>query len=207
MGPALDTSTSVTLIGRLQNPRTDEAAWSEFVDRYAPKIHAWCRKWTSNPADVEDVTQTVLLRLLQYLRSFRYNPDESFRGWLHTVTHNAWKSFCDSRSRAIPGSGDSAVQDQLESLQAREDLVQKLEEAFDLELLEEASARVRLRVKPERWQAYQLLDVELLSGAEVAARLGMQVGAVYNACCVVRGMLKEEIQRLENPDPNSRATS
>src|SRR5262249_22306116 len=149
----------------------------------------------------------VLLRLLLYLRSFRYNPEESFRGWLHAVTHNAWKDLCDLRARAVPGSGDSAVQSELESLQAREDLVHKLEEAFDLELLEEASARVRLRVKRERWEAYTLLDIEQLSGAEAAARLGMQVAAVYVACSAVRKMLREEIQRLENPDPKPRATS
>jgi RNA polymerase sigma-70 factor (ECF subfamily) len=207
MGPARDTPTSMTLIGRLQNPCTDEGAWSEFVDRYGPKIHGWCRKWTANAADVEDVTQIVLLRLLRYLRTFRYNSRTSFRGWLRTVTDNAWLDFCRLRTRAVPGSGDSAVQDQLESLAAREDLVHKLEGAFDLELLEEASARVRLRVKRERWEAYQLLDVERLSGAEVAGRLGMQLAAVYVACSSVRKMLREEVQLLENPDQRPKVIS
>ena len=43
MTDAKGSATSVTLLERLrQNPR-DEAAWEEFVGRYRPKIHGWCR--------------------------------------------------------------------------------------------------------------------------------------------------------------------
>jgi RNA polymerase sigma factor (sigma-70 family) len=207
VSPETDSSTSATLIGRLQNPRTDEEAWREFVDRYAPKIHAWCSKWISNATDVEELTQAVLVRLVQYLREFRYNPEESFRGWLRTVTRNAWHDFCRLRSRAVAGSGDSAVQSQLETVAAREELVHRLDEAFDLELLEEASARVRLRVKPPTWEAYRLMHHEGLSGAAVAQRLEMKVATVFVACSKVQKMLRDELQRLEKVDRDPEPTS
>jgi RNA polymerase sigma-70 factor (ECF subfamily) len=207
MGRASDSRTSASLIGRLQNDRTDQQAWEEFVERYGPKVHAWCRRWTANTADVEDVSQAVMLRLLQYLRDWRYNPEQSFRAWLRTITRNAWHDFSRTRARAVPGSGDSAIQDRLESVEAREELVKKLDEAFDLELLEEASARVRLRVKPATWEAFRLMHSEGLSGAAVAERLGMKVATVFVACSKVQKMLHEELQRLEHAAQDGKALS
>ena len=58
----------------------------------------------------------------------------------------------------------------LHTVEAREDLVRRLEEEFDRELLDEATARVRLRVAPRTWEAFELTAVEGQSGAEAAAR-------------------------------------
>ncbi len=84
------------------------------------------------------------------------------------------------------------------NLEAREDLAQKLEEAFDLELLEAAKARVRMRVAPHTWEAFRLIAIERLPVAEVASRVRMQVAMVYVAKSKVRKMLQEEIERLES---------
>ena len=91
-------------------------------------------------ADAEDVTQNILVKLSHKLRAFAYDPSRSFRGWLKTVAHHAWRDFEDGRRRARPTAGDSDARELILTLEAREDLVQKLEEAFDLELLEAAKA-------------------------------------------------------------------
>src|SRR6516225_3350683 len=83
------------------------------------------------------------------------------------------------------------------TLEAREDLAQKLEEAFDLELLETAKARVRLRVAPHTWEAFRLLALEGVPVAKVAARIRLQVAMVYAAKSKVQKMLQEEIGKLE----------
>src|SRR5437899_6570468 len=85
--------TSPTLLGRLRHAPTDQEAWSEFVDRYGPKIYAWCRQWGLQEADAEDVTQAVLLRLAERMRDFAYDVGKSFRGWLRTLTHHALSDF------------------------------------------------------------------------------------------------------------------
>ena len=59
----------------------------------------------------------------------------------------------------------------LESVEAREDLAQRLNELFDQEVLEEASFRVRLEMPPHYWDVFQQLAVEGLSGSEVAQRM------------------------------------
>ena len=42
MDSAPEAPTSTTLLGRLRHAPADQAAWSEFVDRYGPKIYRWC---------------------------------------------------------------------------------------------------------------------------------------------------------------------
>ena len=90
-----------------------------------------------------------------------------------------------------------ASQERLASLEAREDLIRRLEEEFDLELLEAATRIVRRRVTPQTWEAYQLTTSGGLSGAEAADRLGMSVAAVFMAKSSVKGMLQEQIRTLE----------
>src|SRR5204862_8179762 len=113
------------------------------------------------------------------------------------VAHHAWRDFVGSRSHAQPGASDRLVQARLLSLEAREDLAQKLEGSFDLELLEAAKVRVRLRVAPHTWEAFRLMALEGVPVAEVAARVGLQVAMVYVAKSKVQKMLQEEIEKLE----------
>src|SRR5262249_28328528 len=91
--------TSPTLLRRLRRSPSDPAAWDGSVRGYGPQIYAWCRRWNLQDADAQDVTQTVLLKLAERLRAFTYDPEGSFRSWLKTVTHNAWKRFVSDRGR------------------------------------------------------------------------------------------------------------
>jgi len=187
----------VTLLARLRQEPTDQAAWGVFVERYGRHIYRWCRQWKLQDADAEDVTQDILMKLAQKLRAFAYDPSRSFRGWLKTLTHHAWRDFVDSPRRARAAAGDREVWELMRTLEAREDLVQKLQEAFDHELLEAAKVRVRLRVAPHTWEAFRLQALEGLPVAEVAAAVQLQVAMVYVAKSKVQKMLQEEIEKLE----------
>jgi RNA polymerase sigma-70 factor (ECF subfamily) len=193
-------STRASLLVRLRTAPEDQAAWGQFVDRYGPQIYAWCRDLGLQTADAEDVSQTVLLKLAVQLRTFEYDPRQRFRGWLRTVTQNAWHDWARSQRRAVRGSADSAVWAALDTVAARDDLLTRLEAAFDQELLELAARRVQDRVEPHTWEAFRLTAVEGRSGAEAAAALGMQVGTVFKAKSKVQRMLREEVERLESED-------
>jgi RNA polymerase sigma factor (sigma-70 family) len=177
---------------------TDETAWAEFVEQYGLIIYRWCQKWNLQEADAQDVTQNVLLKLAGRMKHFRYDPAQSFRAWLKTVTHHACADFLKGQQRPGAGSGDSAVVAVLQTLEARDDLVKHLEEQFDREVLEQALARVRLRVEPQTWEAFRLTALEGLSGAEAAARIPMNVSQVFVAKRRVRNLLQEEVRRVEN---------
>jgi len=192
-----DSATRVTLLGRLRHDPTNQTLWAEFVEHYGTKIFLWCRKWGLQEADAQDVTQNVLMKLADKIRTFQYDPSRSFRAWLKTLTHHAWSDFLESRQRPGLGSGDSRIADMLHSIEARADLVKHLESEFDRELLEEAMARVRLRVAPQTWEAFRLTAFEGLSGAEAAQRIPMQVAQVFVAKRRVQKMLTTEVAKLE----------
>ncbi len=189
-----DSETNVSLLCRLGRNPTDQAAWCEFVDRYGPKIDAWCRAWRLQEADVQDVTQAVLARLAVRMSTFAYDRSGSFRGWLRAVVHNAWR---DKVTERRPEAGGEAIAERIGSLEAREDLARRLGSEFDLELLEEAQRRVRRRVEARTWEAYHLTAIEQLSGAEAAARLGVKVAAIFVSKRNVLKMLKAELSALD----------
>jgi RNA polymerase sigma-70 factor (ECF subfamily) len=91
--------------------------------------------------------------------------------------------------------------EQLEAVEAGEDLLQRLSQAFDMELLEEARARAQLRVTARDWQIFEKLAVENRPGQEVAQELGMTVTAVLMVRSRVQKKLREEIRRLEGGEP------
>ena len=192
-----DSATRVTLLGRLRRDPTNQTTWAEFVEHYGTKIFLWCRKWGLQEADAQDVTQNVLMKLADKIRTFQYDPSRSFRAWLKTLTHHAWSDFLEGRQRPGLGSGDSRIADMLHSIEARTDLVKQLESEFDRELLEEAMARVRLRVAPQTWEAFRLTALEGMSGAEAAQAIPMKVAQVFVAKRRVQKMLTEEVAKLE----------
>jgi RNA polymerase sigma factor (sigma-70 family) len=199
MGTPHESLTRVTLLGRLARPgEPDQAAWGEFVNHYGRKVYQWCLGWRLQPADAEDVTQIVMLKLACRMKDFRYDPAGSFRAWLKTVAHHAWRDFVDGRNRAVQGQASDEAVKLLESIEAREDLVRRLNEQFDLELRDEAMQLVAMQVAPHNWQAFYLTAVEGIPAAEVARRLGMKIARVYAARSHIQQHLQVECRRLEN---------
>ena len=197
-------STRVSMLMALRNDPGDQAAWSAFVDRYGPQIHAWCLRWQLQDADAQDVTQMVLLRLVRYLPEFAYDPSRSFRGWLRTLTAHSWSEFIRDQVRGVRGAADPAVADRLDTVEARVDLVRHLEETYDQELLELAMAEVCERVEAHTWEAFRLTAIEGAGAAEAAARLGIAVATVYRARHVVQTMLREAAAALDHAEGSPR---
>lgn len=191
-----ESSTSLTLLGRLRRNPGDQGARGSFVDRYGPKVYAWCRRWNLQEADARDVTQNVMLELARQMSSFEYQPGGSFRGWLKTIAYRAWCDFLTTRKRTPLTTTDGNL-DQLAATEAGDDLLRQMEEECERELLEVAMNHVRPRVHPHTWQAFLLTAVEGKSGEEVAKQLNMKVGTVWVARSKVKKMLQDEVQRLE----------
>jgi RNA polymerase sigma factor (sigma-70 family) len=197
MGTDPESQTGTTLRVLLRDP-ADPRAWKAFVERYTPKLLAWCRQWRLQTADAHDVTQEVLYKLARYLHRFPYDPAKGhFRGWLKTVARNAWNDLRVSRRRAGWGSGDPHIHRLLEDREAQTGLAEALEPEFLLEVYEEAKARVQLRVSRTTWQAFELLAVERWPGTRIAGHLQLNVAAVYVAKNRVQKMLMEEVSKLQ----------
>lgn len=199
MPPDTSDSTRSTLVHRLTQNPADQVSWAEFVRLYGPAIRSWLTHRGLQEADAQDVAQNVLLRLTAKLPQFKYDPTRSFRGWLKTLTHHAWHDFVTETSYRNRGSGDTSVLDQLQSVEAREDLTARVEATFDKELLEIAMARAKERVAPKTWEAFRLTAIEQVSPQTAAEQLGTRVSQVYLAKHRLQKLIQEEIRALEGP--------
>ena len=197
MAEPVEARTGSTLLTLLRNP-ADPQAWDAFVHRYTPIVAGWCRRWKLQSADIQEVTQEVLLKLARSIHRFPYDPAKGhFRGWLKTLTRNVWRDLQSNRRRAGWGSGDPHIQCLLEEHVDHNGLAEALDQAFRMELYEEAQARVQLRVSRAAWQVFELLMLEEWSGAEVAAKFHMKIATVYTTKSRVQKMLQEEVHKLE----------
>jgi RNA polymerase sigma-70 factor (ECF subfamily) len=200
MTPTADLRTRPSFLGRLALVPADPAAWEEFTTRYGSLVYQWCRNWGLQPADAEDVTQTVLLDVARGIRAFRYDPTRSFRAWLKTLTGRVWCDWVTARRKAGTATGGESGWDRLASVEARDELLRRLESEHARDLYEAAAALVRPRVRPTTWEAFRLVALDGVAAPDVATRLQMTIGAVYVARSKVQKLLRDEIHRLAGDD-------
>ena len=193
-----DFRTSATLLGRLRSSPQDQGAWTEFQKRYGDMILGWCRRWGLQPTDADDLTQDVMMALSRQMPSFDYDSTLRFRGWLKTIARRAWCDFLEKKRKLVMGSGDTAIMQLIDSQEIQDDFAKQIEDEWMRELMTEAMKRVQKRVQPHTWEVFRLVTHDGLSGADVAARLDMKVGAVWVAKSKVQKMIHNEIRRLES---------
>jgi RNA polymerase sigma factor (sigma-70 family) len=78
----------------------DRKAWSELLERYLPLIGAIARGYRLNNADIEDVSQTVCLRLVEHVHRIR-RPD-ALPAWIATAARRESLRLACHRSRVVP---------------------------------------------------------------------------------------------------------
>lgn len=202
-----DSLTRASLLFGVRDVR-DDRAWQAFARRYEPLIRAACRKMGLGRADEDEVTQTVLIKLLAAMPKFRYDPAKGrFRDWIGRMARNKVIDFWrrQNAGRADRGSGATWVREALDGVQVPpgadlEEMARAIEEqGCRDEKFRLACDRVRRRVRSRTWDAFWLTTLERQKGAAVAKRLKMSVAAVYVAKDRVLKMIREEVQRLDGP--------
>jgi len=195
-------ATRASLLVRLRDGG-DAGAWQEFVHLYAPVIYGFARKRGLQDADAADLMQEVLRSVSSAAPRLEYDPARgTFRGWLFTVTRNKVFNFLESRSHRVQGTGDSSTQRRLEQhANSGGDLSADWEADYQRTLAAQAMERVKGEFQAATWQAFVLAAVEGELPVQVAARVGLSVGAVYVAKSRVIARLRQEIERLQRDEP------
>ncbi len=197
-----DSTTRWSLLVRVRN-LADAGSWRDFVECYGPRVFDWCQQLGLQEADAADATQQVLLKLVDQLQNFDYDPQRGqFRGWLKTVTrHVATDVLRQWRERAAGGKADGEVPEPVDDSPGPEErLLVALEQGWREEVLRLAEARVRLRVQPLTWQAWELACRGQLAATETARRLNLAVADVYVAKSRVTKMLRDEVRLIDPSD-------
>jgi RNA polymerase sigma-70 factor (ECF subfamily) len=178
------TATSVSLLERLRQP-FDVDAWGRFVALYTPLLFSWARSMGLREQDAADLVQDVFVTLLQVLPTFRYDPQQSFRRWLHTIIANKWRNG-RKKARGVQALAAADV--------AGEDTLAPLwEQEFQQHVMHRALEVMRLDFNETTWKACWEVIVSGRPAADVAADFGITLGAVYAAKCRVLARLRQEL--------------
>lgn len=184
-------TTPVSLLQRLRQPG-EEQAWQRFAELYTPLLYYWTRHLGLQPQDAADLVQEVFALLVLKLPEFAYDQHKSFRNWLRTVTFNKWRDLRRRRGQQ-PHTGDEAVLADL----AVPDGIDSLSEAeYRESLIRRALQIMEADFQPTTWRACWEYVVKERPAAEVAAELGIRVGAVYVAKSRVLSRLRQELEGL-----------
>lgn len=181
-------TTPVTLLARLRSPGGEDA-WPELVALISPLLLTWGRRVGLKHDDAADLSQDVLTVLVAQLRSFDYDPEQSFRAWIKTITMNKWR---ERLRRPAMRSLDAADID--EPIAPDADSVWDREYRFQLVL--RGFEAIKPDFQPHTWQACYELVVRGRSVNEVAAELSLSTAAVYTAKHRVLERLRKELEGM-----------
>ncbi len=191
--------TRQSLLVRMRDTE-DSSAWHEFVQIYAPLIHAYSRRRGLQDADAADIAQQVLQSVAQAMPGFEYDRGKgSFRGWLFTITRNHLIKVIKKQQRQAAGTGDTNLHQMLAQQPAGDSEEELWNEEHERRLFAWAAEKARVEFQEKTWQAFSLVAVEGAKAADAARRLKMSVGAVYIAKSRVTARIRELVQSVE-PD-------
>jgi len=185
------TKTPASLLERLRDS-FDADAWTRFVALYTPLIYSWGRRVGLQDQDAVDLVQDVFATLIQVLPTFTYDAHKSFRRWLRTVTLNKWRNTRKQWNEKLPREPGDAV----DRLALPDDVEAFWEAEYRQHLVSQALAIMRADFQEKTWKACWEVVVAERPASDVAAELGLTVGAVYAAKFRVLDRLRQELRGM-----------
>ncbi len=188
--------TRQSLLLRVQNGEPN--AWKDLTDLYRPLIFGWLHRQGAPAADLEDLSQDVLLSVVKHLPGFQHTGQRgAFRAWLRTIvcsrTADYWRAL-DARTLATGGSGAAAALQQIADPDSK--LNRQWDEEHDRYVLRRLLDLVEEEFEPLTLSAFRRVSLDGVSGAEAAQELGMSVAAVYMAKSRVLARIRQEAEGL-----------
>jgi RNA polymerase sigma-70 factor (ECF subfamily) len=190
-------TTNPTLLNRLGDWR-DHEAWVDFVTRYDPVIRSASSRYRLDADTTEELCQRVWIDLARRMRSFRYDPGLTFRGWLRRLCQSRAIDLLRKKNadavRSLDYPAPPLVHDGPDGFDAEEGAAS--ERPHLLRLAEEVQDGVRRRVEERTWQVFWRIAVLGQSVREASDAAGISYCAAFTAHKRVGRMLREEGRRL-----------
>src|SRR5262245_34457770 len=188
-----------SLLMRLQGSR-DESAWREFVAIYEPLVYRLARQRGWQDADARELSQEVLVAVANAIDRWDADPSKgSFRGWLFRIARNLMINYWKRNLRHPAALGGSELVDLLAAQPARENAdSQWFDQEYRRELFRWTAEQIRGEFRESTWDAFWLTCVDGRPIGNVAAQLGISLGAAYVARSRVMARLKDVIQAHED---------
>ena len=175
----------------------DSGAWAELVRTHHRRVYGLCYRFTGNPADAEDLTQDVFLKVYSNLSSFDTGRG-SLQVWITTMTRNL---LVDNFRRSRNQRATSSLDEGWESTEELQPIARLMaggpsphESAAQKELakmVQDALARVSVELR----EAVILRDLQDLDYKEIAQVLGIPEGTVKSRISRGRAELARLLER------------
>jgi RNA polymerase sigma-70 factor (ECF subfamily) len=164
----------------------DEAAFAEVYQRYSEMVYNLSLRLSGDPAEAEDLSQEIFLRVYRHLGRFRGGA--SLKTWVYRVALNHCRSRLGRRrapGQPLPEAGSRG--EPADPQRGPEERAAAADEGRRV-------ARALLRVPPRFREALVLRDLEGLSYQEVAAVLGVRLGTVRSRIARGRDRLRQVLE-------------
>ena len=175
----------------------DSSAWAELVRAQHGRVYGLCYRFTGNPADAEDMTQDVFLKIYSNLSSFDTGRG-SLQVWITSLTRNL---LVDNFRRTKNQRATSSLDDGWESTEELKPIDRltargpsPLEAAAKKELakmVQEALAHVSVELR----EAVILRDLQDMDYKEIAQVLEIPEGTVKSRISRGRAELARLLER------------
>ena len=188
--------TSLTLLHKLAVEVTggNEAAWVRFFDLYTPAIRRFV-EWNDHVHDPDDVVQEVYLKLVEVIRTGKYNPDKArFRTFLALLIRRQLITlYRQDQTRHV--ADRCSIDDLTEELSVPSDQREKIDLDWAKAKHEAAVEHVLTKVamKAQSRDIYRAYVIEERPVEDVAATFGVTADIIYK----VKNRVNKMIEAVE----------
>lgn len=156
----------------------DRSAFRELVETHKKKVYFLALDMVGNPADAEDVSQEVFLRVFRSFKTFK--QDAKLGAWLYRITYNASIDHLRKRVVTPEPMADEALEAGFQSHPQIAEPQASLNPAVAAErgLLRDRIEKALGNVSPQEKAVFLLRHYEDLSLKEIAESLELTVGSV-----------------------------
>jgi RNA polymerase sigma-70 factor (ECF subfamily) len=187
-------TTRVSLLTKL-NAKNDPQAWREFSLIYQPFIVNWLKSYPLQAADVDDLTQEIMLYLVENINSFEHNGQiGAFRNWLRAVTLN----ICRNYLRKIKPNFQqnlthlTLLLEQLEDPHSNQSYLLNL--AHDRVIVQILLENLAEHFQADTIKIFKLHVIEEIPAVDVAATMNVSVAVVHVAKSRVLRRLRQDAE-------------
>jgi len=175
----------------------DSGAWAELVRTHHRRVYGLCYRFTGNPADAEDLTQDVFLKIYSNLASFDTGRG-SLQVWITTMTRNLLvDNFRRTRNQRATSSLDDGWET-TEELRPIDRLTASGPSPHESAAQKELAKMVQnalARVSVELREAVILRDLQDMDYKEIAQVLSIPEGTVKSRISRGRAELARLLER------------
>ena len=187
-------TTSKTLLDKIASG--DEISWNEFYEKYSPIVKALAKFKGLDAAAADDICQQVMLQFFKQSKTFKFDPDIArFRTYFGRIVNakiiNYFRRKENKEILVDDVMPDIPVDPEIEAIYMSE---------WRKTLLIEAQQKLKERVAPENYQAYELYAVQGRPVEKVAAYLDCSVNQVYQAKKRCFAMMREILLAMNEQD-------